>query len=698
MEFFDSFLPVIKHLGLLGYWLVFFISFAESWAFVGAMIPGTIFVVLAGFLSAQGYFDLIDLIWFAAIGAMLGDGLSYWLGSKGTKFFHNENRILKLAHLEKGESFFKKHGKKSVFLGRFIGPIRPIIPFVAGLSKMNRWSFFFWNITSAFLWAISHLLLGYFFGGMIRVVEIWWTRASIFLFVLFLLLVILWFLIKKSRPFFYFLGSVTLSMKKAVVENEDVQNFVKKYPLIFKFIGQRLEKNKFFGLPLTLLCTAFVYIVFIFLGVIQDVLNSDPIIVADINVANLFFAFRDAELIAIFLRITLLANWQIVMSLALMTTALCWLWGKRIYIMPLWITIAGAELFNSLGKLVFHRLRPSVAYYVEKSFSFPSGHSTMVVAFYGFVVYLLFREIKKRRYKTTVLFLGIVIILAIGLSRLYLGEHFLSDVWGGYLLGLLWLIIGISITEWLFHKKRVISSSVIFGGAKIISALLILLELIFYTNLAIRYDPSLAIIKEAKSEIVESDVLSLFSDKKLSRFTETITGNNQEPLSFIVIAKDDNDFIEGMQEAGWYFADSVTFDSTVKLAKAVVLNQSYLTAPMTPSFWNTKTHDLGFEKPTNAKSARARHHARFWRTQFKIQNGSSVYVGTVSLDVGMKWGITHKIKPDIDTEREGFFTDLKRTSRIDRSLKIQFVDPVLGQNFLKDQFFTDGELYVIYLK
>ena len=75
-----------------------------------------------------------------------------------------------------------------------------------------------------------------------------------------------------------------------------------------------------------------------------------------------------------------------------------------------------------------------------------------------------------------------------------------------------------------------------------------------------------------------------------------------------------------------------------------------------------------------------------------------MYVGTASLDIGMKWFITHKIKSDIDTEREFLFVDLENGRLILNYEKIQSVVPVLGRNFLGDQFFTDGKLYLIVLK
>lgn len=199
MEFFTPLLSPIEHLGLIGYWIILLVTFMESLAFVGVFVPGGILVVLFGFLSAQGYLDLGDLIWFTAIGAILGDSFSYWLGSKGTRFFRNENKFLKFSHLEKGDQFFLKHGEKSILLGRFIGPIRPIIPFIAGLVCMRQQTFLIWNIISGFLWAISYLLLGYFLGGAASAIETWATRAGFFVFIALILIFILRFLIKKTN-------------------------------------------------------------------------------------------------------------------------------------------------------------------------------------------------------------------------------------------------------------------------------------------------------------------------------------------------------------------------------------------------------------------------------------------------------------------------------------------------------------------
>lgn len=183
-------IPTLEQLGRHVYMLVFLAAFLESLAFVGAFIPGTLFVALGGFLAAGGYMDVGDLIWFAAAGAILGDVVSYYLGTKGTQFFRAENRLLSLNNLERGKRFFEKYGNKSIFFGRFIAFTRPIVPFVAGLSRMKLLAFLFWNILSGILWSVAYVLLGYFFGGALKAIEVWSVRlayAALTLIVLFAL-------------------------------------------------------------------------------------------------------------------------------------------------------------------------------------------------------------------------------------------------------------------------------------------------------------------------------------------------------------------------------------------------------------------------------------------------------------------------------------------------------------------------------
>jgi undecaprenyl-diphosphatase len=164
MQLANSFLPTLEHPGMWGYWLVLLLAAAEAVPVAVAFVPGASLIVLAGVVAASGALEVGDLIWFAAIGAVLSDGLSYHLGARVKRLFRPSARWLDPACLAKGEAFFRRHGNKSVFLGRFMGPIRGVTPFIAGLSAMDKRAFLLWNVLSGVLWAAVHVLAGYFLG------------------------------------------------------------------------------------------------------------------------------------------------------------------------------------------------------------------------------------------------------------------------------------------------------------------------------------------------------------------------------------------------------------------------------------------------------------------------------------------------------------------------------------------------------
>ena len=134
------------------------------------------------------------------------------------------------------------------------------------------------------------------------------------------------------------------------------------------------------------------------------------------------------------------------------------------------------------------------------------------------------------------------------------------------------------------------------------------------------------------------------------------------------------------------FSEGISLNSTERLAKTAILNQTYSTAPMTPSFYGAEPNDYGFEKQTDKNSVRARHHTRFWKTTYETPLGV-LYVGTASLDTGLKWGITHAIAPDIDTERDLFVSDTQKAGVVTEEKLIPFVSPTLGKIFLATNFY-----------
>lgn len=150
--------------------LVYVIALGESLAIVGTLVPGVAVMLMAGALAGLGVLNLPLILACAAAGAVTGDGLSYWLG---VRYQEQLKTIWPLSRypglLPRGEAFFLRHGGKSVLFGRFVGPIRAVIPAVAGIMGMPRWRFYSVNILSGVLWAPATILPGVAFGAALSI-------------------------------------------------------------------------------------------------------------------------------------------------------------------------------------------------------------------------------------------------------------------------------------------------------------------------------------------------------------------------------------------------------------------------------------------------------------------------------------------------------------------------------------------------
>jgi membrane protein DedA with SNARE-associated domain len=141
--------------------VMFVTAFGESFAFVSLAFPGTSLLIAAGTLMSAGSLPFLPVMTGAVLGAVLGDTISYWLGRR---FGAAIARLWPFSRnpelLPRGVAFFERHGGKSVFIGRFFGPIRAVIPLAAGFMRMPRGAFWVANVTSAIVWAPMLLLAG----------------------------------------------------------------------------------------------------------------------------------------------------------------------------------------------------------------------------------------------------------------------------------------------------------------------------------------------------------------------------------------------------------------------------------------------------------------------------------------------------------------------------------------------------------
>lgn len=186
----------------------------------------------------------------------------------------------------------------------------------------------------------------------------------------------------------------------------------------------------------------------------EEVTEADEIVAVDEAFANIVTPYHTPVLINVFKGITALGGWEGVYLFGVAASALFWYWNKRQLIAPFWITVWGAQLTTLFGKVLIGRERPEfVAQVIEHSASFPSGHSTAAMATYGFIAYACSKQLSSWRHRFEVLFWAGVLIFVIGFSRIFLSVHYASDVAAGFLVGAIWLLSGIAVSEWLEVRR-----------------------------------------------------------------------------------------------------------------------------------------------------------------------------------------------------------------------------------------------------
>jgi membrane-associated protein len=180
MDWLAKFVNIILHLNLYlgqvadsyGSWiyaLLFLIIFSETGLVVTPFLPGDALLFTVGTLTAeQGPLNLPLILALLTIAGIIGHTVNYWIGQKlGQKLFSNpQSRIFRRRYLEQTHGFYERHGAKTIMLSRFLPLIRTFAPFVAGMGSMSYKKFFAYNVTGAFVWVFSVVLLGHFFGNI----------------------------------------------------------------------------------------------------------------------------------------------------------------------------------------------------------------------------------------------------------------------------------------------------------------------------------------------------------------------------------------------------------------------------------------------------------------------------------------------------------------------------------------------------
>jgi membrane protein DedA with SNARE-associated domain/membrane-associated phospholipid phosphatase len=448
----ERLLAQFAQLGHWGYLIVFLMPFLESAAFTGLLVPGETVVVLAGFLSSQGYLDLGGCLWVISLAVILGDTAGYALGKKiGRGYFEKHRRLLflKERHLKKTEEFFARHGGKTIFLARFTHLLRAMAPFVAGMSGMPYKKFVMFNIAGGIIWTAIFTLLGYFFGQSWQLIEKWAGRAGVFILFVFLVIAGFGMLFRAAAKNREGLLVWFKELSEAIASLPPIRNFRERHPATVAFVKERLSPEGYLGLHLTAGLIVSAAFIWIFGGITEDVLTGDPLVEVDRWVSERVHYFR-SPLTTVFLTAftTLGGSW--VLTLGGLIVASYLIFRKRFDELLTYVTaMIGGSFLVFILKIAVHRVRPhtGITLFQIGGWSFPSGHAMMSIIFYGMLVYLFIRKVQSWQLKVLAVAAAGFMVFMIGLSRIYLNVHYLSDVLAGYAGGLFWLTVSITGIE-----------------------------------------------------------------------------------------------------------------------------------------------------------------------------------------------------------------------------------------------------------
>jgi undecaprenyl-diphosphatase len=425
-------------LGAWTYLLVGVFAFAETGAFVGLVVPGETVMLLGGAVAGQGAIDIYLLIAIAWFSAWAGDTTSFFLGRRlGREFVLRNGPRFGISHerFEKVEDYFGRHGGKTIFIGRFISLVRAFAPFIAGSSGMRYRAFVPYSILGTGLWASAHILIGYFFSRSIDTAAKYAGRGAFLLGTLIVVVVGAVLLVRRFR--------VEENRRAAVrwLERHAASRWLvllgRRFRPQLQFLWERVTPGGTFGLEFTSLMATLAVALFVLVSY-TVIVGADPgPTPGDVTAMEVVESLRTGWSVDIAKVITAFGSSAVVLPLAFVCA--CILAARRRWA-ELGVLVAGLTIafvgFHELKDAVDRpRLYPGGGLIGSSGSSFPSGHATGSTFYVWLAVTIVMRLRPGMARGAAVVAGGVALTVLIGLSRVYVGVHYLSDVSAGWALG-----------------------------------------------------------------------------------------------------------------------------------------------------------------------------------------------------------------------------------------------------------------------
>jgi membrane protein DedA with SNARE-associated domain/membrane-associated phospholipid phosphatase len=445
--------------GSLGQWaylLVAGLAMAETAAFLGFVAPGEFAVIFGGVLAGEGTLSiqlLIGIVWASVVA---GDTVGFLIGRRFGRGFaerHGPKVRLTEERLRKVEDYFARHGGKTIFVGRWIGIVRPLMPFTAGTSGMSYRRFLPYDVLGAGTWSATFCLLGYIFWRSFTQIANVAGKGTLAFGIAVALFVGIYQAIKHLRR------PDERARFAAWVERQGRRPLLRPLAALARLLWRVLLRPlwRYLGHPVwraivpparfliaritpgelgieltTLLAIATVSIYVLVLQI--NLLGDHTLIWGDGSASDIARDARTGVLTTVAKTVTALGAFWVVLPFALGAGFYLLYRQQAFEAVALWAGFATAEIAVQIIKAAVDRPRPVGGLVGADGWAYPSGHAALGVTYLAVAVVLARAGPVARR--ASIVAVGLAIAVLIGVSRVYLNVHHLSDVVGGWALGL----------------------------------------------------------------------------------------------------------------------------------------------------------------------------------------------------------------------------------------------------------------------
>jgi membrane protein DedA with SNARE-associated domain/membrane-associated phospholipid phosphatase len=427
---------ISEALGEWTYLLVGAFAFLETGAFVGLVVPGETIMLLGGAVAGQGAIDIYLLLAIAWFTAWAGDTTSFFFGRRmGRDFVLRRGPRVGISNerFAQVEAYFQRHGGKTILIGRFISLVRALAPFIAGSSGMRYRAFVPYSILGTGLWSAAHILIGYFFSRSIDTAAKYAGRGAFLLGTLIVLVVGTVLAVRFLR--------VPANRRRTVawMEGRGATRWLvvlgRRLAPPARFVWGRLTPGGTFGLEFTTLMSVLSVGLFVLVSYTVIVSGDPGPTPGDMTAADVADSLDAGWLTSLAKSITPLGGGGLVVPLAALSAialAAARRWAE------FWVVVAGTLLIvvgvNEL-KVEVDRPRPAGGLVDTSGSSFPSAHAAYSTFYLWAAATIALRLRPGTGRSTGLIATGIAITALVGLSRVYLRVHYLSDVNAGWALG-----------------------------------------------------------------------------------------------------------------------------------------------------------------------------------------------------------------------------------------------------------------------